>query len=123
MGFPNQHCCVLAASDAIACHVMQARSAVTKRLQVPNITGALPLVYNVYADLEILSGPATHSCTSTNRGDTYKLSITPLRSGNSWGSVSFVTEDGQYCWYSVEVSCGSTCALPTPMHLPGRPHK
>ncbi|KAF8055917.1 CFAP47 [Scenedesmus sp. PABB004] len=96
----------------------EARSPASRRLQVPNITGALPLVYSVFADLDALSGPATHACTSTNRrgpalaaphtapppgGETYKLGVLALRSGTTWGTVSFVAEDGRMAWYSVEV--------------------
>jgi hypothetical protein len=69
-------------------------------VQVPNITGTVPLAYSVYSDLECLSGPASFSAS---RGDTYKLAVTPLVAGSQWGSISFVTEDGQYCWYSLEV--------------------
>lgn len=81
----------------------QARSTATKRVQVPNITGAVPLAYSVYSDLECLSGPAAFTCSSASRGDTYKLAVTPLVAGSQWGSISFVAEDGQYCWYSLEV--------------------
>lgn len=85
-------------------HFTQARSqTTTKRLQVPNIIGSLPLLYNVYSDADWLSGPATLSCASANRGDTYKLSVCPLTSGTHWGSITFMAPDGQYCWYSLEV--------------------
>jgi hypothetical protein len=81
----------------------QARSTATKRVQAPNITGTVPLAYSVYSDLECLAGPSSFTCSSASRGDTYKLAVTPLVAGSQWGSISFVTEDGQYCWYSLEV--------------------
>jgi hypothetical protein len=89
--------------DTLLVPHLQARSTAAKRVQVPNITGTVPLVYSVYSDLECLSGPASLSCSSASRGDTYKLAVTPLVAGSQWGSISFVTEDGQYCWYSLEV--------------------
>lgn len=93
-------------TDELVCSYgscLQARNPVTKYLQVPNITGAVPLQYSVYSDLDILTGPSSYTCASANRGDAYKLNVLPLRSGSSWGSISFVTEEGQYCWYSIEV--------------------
>ncbi|KAF6261116.1 hypothetical protein COO60DRAFT_1637017 [Scenedesmus sp. NREL 46B-D3] len=78
-------------------------STAMRRVQVPNITGAAPLAYSVYSDLECLSGPSSFTCSSASRGDTYKLAVAPLVAGNQWGSISFVAEDGQYCWYSLEV--------------------
>lgn len=84
--------------------LLQARSETLRRLQVPNIMGSLPLQYSIYADADFLTGPATLNCASANRGDTYKLSVCPLTSGTHWGSISCVAPDGNYCWYSVEVS-------------------
>lgn len=43
----------------------QARCPVQRRLQVPNLTGQLPLVYEVLCDLDCLEGPSTLQCTST----------------------------------------------------------
>jgi len=78
---------------------------VSRRVQVPNVTGTLPLLYSVYVDLDCMSGPTTLACSS-NRVDTYKLCVMPLLSGTYWGSISFVAPDGNYCWYSVEVTRG-----------------
>eukprot|EP00775_Hariotina_reticulata_P012144 gene12144-12282_t len=88
----------------------QARSQVSRRVQVPNVTGSLPLLYNVYVDLDCMSGPTTLACSST-RADTYKLCVTPLLSGTYWGSISFVAPDGNYCWYSVEVRASEPAHL------------
>lgn len=82
---------------------VQARAQTLKRIQVPNIIGSLPLQYSVYADADWFSGPASLSCASASRGDTYKLSVCPLVSGTHWGSITFMAPDGNYCWYSVEV--------------------
>jgi len=43
----------------------QARSPLQRRVQVPNLTGALPLVYTVLCDLDCLEGPETLQSTST----------------------------------------------------------
>lgn len=102
--------------------MLQARSEVMKRLQVPNIIGSLPLQYSVYTDADWMSGPATMACASATRGDTYKLSVCPLVSGTHWGSITFMAAE-DYCWYSVEVGqggqAGSKCreaaGLPTGM--------
>lgn len=91
---------------------VQARAQTLKRLQVPNIIGSLPLQYSVYADADWFSGPASLSCASANRGDTYKLSVCPLVSGTHWGSITFMAPDGNYCWYSVEVRVAGVEALP-----------
>jgi hypothetical protein len=77
---------------------------------VPNITGALPLQYSVYADADWLTGPATLNCASASRGDTYKLSVCPLVSGTHWGSITFMAPDGNYCWFSVEVRTAAMMA-------------
>jgi hypothetical protein len=46
----------------------QARVPVQRRLQVPNLLGALPLTYSVLCDLDCLEGPEVLQCTSTRSG-------------------------------------------------------
>ena len=79
------HCAVtLQRADAAGCtvrratHLVQARTTAVQRLLVPNISGSVPLQYSVYADLDCLSGCPTHTCTSTARGDAYKLQVSLL---------------------------------------------
>jgi hypothetical protein len=49
-------------------HPPQARCPVQRRVQVPNLTGRLPLAYAVLCDLDCLEGPEALQCTSTRWG-------------------------------------------------------
>ncbi|KAI8473771.1 MAG: hypothetical protein J3K34DRAFT_497953 [Monoraphidium minutum] len=81
----------------------QARCPVQRRLQVPNLAGALPLAYSVMCDLDCLEGPDTLACASARSPENYKFIVCPSRSGTFMGMLSFVAPDGNYAWFGIEV--------------------
>jgi hypothetical protein len=56
----------------------------------------------VITDMECLSGSETLLVEAVG-GGSYKLIVCPHKSGTFLGTIGFMSEAGQYAWFSVEV--------------------
>ena len=65
--------------------------------------------YRVESNVPYVSGPSQIQAT-LNQASKYDLVVQPKCSGNFGGSVSFISPDGQYLWYSIEIHA----SIPSP---------
>jgi hypothetical protein len=92
----------------------QARCPVQRRVQVPNLLGALPLAYSVLCDLDCLEGPDTLACTSARwAGSGRSL----LGAGADSGAQGMAARGLAAC---VAICSPRTFLTPYPLPLPCR---
>ncbi|KAK9844614.1 hypothetical protein WJX74_004677 [Apatococcus lobatus] len=79
-----------------------ARTSLTRTLLVPTLTPVQSTSYKVLCDLAMLSGQAKLVVPSAGRAG-YTMSLQPHTYGDFLGSIVFLTDAGEYCWYMIEV--------------------
>lgn len=78
-----------------------ARRRVKHKVPVPSITGYEGAELRVESDLPYIFGePLVRRRTDE---DMYRFEVKPQREGVFSGSITFITSDGRYAWYTVEV--------------------
>lgn len=68
--------------------------------------------YRVESDLPYVGGDSTLKVPARSRRD-YRLVLTPQLGGQFSGSLTFVTADGQYQWFAVDVTASRPAAEST----------
>mmetsp|Transcript_4456 Transcript_4456/g.14438 ORF Transcript_4456/g.14438 Transcript_4456/m.14438 type:complete len:1214 (+) Transcript_4456:374-4015(+) len=80
-----------------------ARTPVTKKLHVPNVSND-NVTYKVYSDLACITGQDSVKIKGpAGTVDVYDLHVIPPFSGTIRGSITFQAESGHYVWYTVEL--------------------
>ncbi|CEM06420.1 unnamed protein product [Vitrella brassicaformis CCMP3155] len=81
----------------------QAREKTDVSIEVTNPTSS-PLTYDVESDLLNISGPPSFSLPAFGKG-AYPLSVLPILSGSTTGSVVFKQQDSErYQWYTLQIN-------------------